>query len=135
QSEATLFFPDDMAGDQAMTTAREMLQREADRHLKWTIIDGILFCVSGIVALVPGPNPLAYYFGFRFVGHFLSRRGAKHGLEDVEWRCVASVPLATLRQVMRLAAPDRERYVHEVASALRLQHLTAFVERTAMPAA
>jgi len=135
QSEATLFFPDDMAGDQAMTTAREMLQREADRHLKWTIIDGILFCVSGIVALVPGPNPLAYYFGFRFVGHFLSRRGAKHGLEDVHWRCQPCAPLSRLRAAARLGGVDRDRRVHEVASALHLQHLKTFFERTAIGAA
>jgi hypothetical protein len=87
ESDVALFHPDDVTGDDALASARAMIQREADRHLKWTIIDGALFAASGIVAIIPGPNPLAYYFGFRFVGHFLSRRGAKHALNEVRWEC------------------------------------------------
>jgi hypothetical protein len=132
ESHVTLMFPDDVTGDEALTTAHRRLQYEADRHLKWTIIDGILFCLSGIVALVPGPNPVAYYFGFRFVGHWLSRRGAKHGLTEVKWECCASSALTLLRQAVPVGAPERERRVHEVASALHLQHLATFFERTAV---
>jgi hypothetical protein len=135
ESDVTLFFPDDVTGEGALTTSRTMIQREADRHLKWTIIDGALFCASGIVALIPGPNPLAYYFGFRFVGHYLSRRGAKHALNVVRWECRPTAALTLLRRAVPLDAPERERQVHEVASALHLQHLATFFERTAIPAA
>jgi hypothetical protein len=135
ESDVRLFHPDDVTGDAALATSRAMLQREADRHLKWTIIDGALFGVSGIVALVPGPNPLAYYFGFRFVGHFLSRRGAKHALNEVRWQCRPCAELTLLRRAVPLDAPDRVRQVHDVASALHLQHLARFFERTAIPAA
>ena len=135
ESEVTLFFPDDVTGEQALSASRAMLKREADRHLKWTIIDGLLFCVSGVVALVPGPNVLAYYVGFRFAGHILARRGAKHALEDVTWQCRPSAQLSVLRQAIRLAAPDRQRHVHAVATALHLHHLARFFERTSVPAA
>ena len=40
----------------------------------------VLLIVSGVLALVPGPNVLAYYFAFRVVGHWLSMRGARQGL-------------------------------------------------------
>ncbi len=133
--QVALFFPDDVTGEHALATSRTMLQREADRHLKWTIIDGALFALSGLVALVPGPNPLAYYFGFRFVGHYLSRRGAKHALEHVTWQCQPSPQLSHLRHAIPLAALERAHHVHEVASALHLQHLPTFFERTAIPAA
>lgn len=135
ESAVTLFFPDDVTGEQAHAAMRAILRREADRHLKWIIIDGVLFCASGVVAIVPGPNAVAYYFGFRFVGHFLSRRGARHGLEEIEWTCQPSAPLSRLRHAARLAAPDRARHVQEVASALQLQHLATFFERAAVPAA
>ncbi len=124
ESDVALFHPDDVTGERALTRARAMIKREADRHLKWTIIDGVLFCASGIIMLLPGPNPLAYYFGFRFVGHFLSRRGAKHALNDVHWRCQASAELTLLRRAVPLDAPD-----------LHLQHLARFFERTAIPTA
>jgi hypothetical protein len=135
ESDVTLFFPDDLSGETALSSSRRMLQREADRHLKWTIIDGVLFCASGIVALVPGPNALAYYFGFRLVGHYLSHRGARHALNEVRWRCQPSAELTRLRRAVPLDAPERAREVHEVASALHLQNLATFFERTAVPAA
>jgi hypothetical protein len=40
------------AGGRRDGEARSELQREADRHLKWTIIDGIIFLTSGALALV-----------------------------------------------------------------------------------
>ena len=135
ETEVKLLHPDDMTGEQAMTKVRTNLQHEADRHLKWTIIDGVLFVLSGIVALVPGPNVLAYYFGFRLVGHYLSRRGAKHGLEDVKWSECASVQLSRLRKAMTLLSHEREQQVRQVASELQLQHLATFFERTSVHSA
>lgn len=135
EAEVAFFFPDDLTGAVALATSRAMLKREADHHLKWTLIDGLLFCASGIVAVVPGPNALAYYFGFRLAGHFLSWRGAKHGLDRVRWHGRPTTPLTLLRQAIPLEAHEREEHVQKVASALHLQHLAVFFERTAIPAA
>jgi hypothetical protein len=84
---------------------------------------------------VPGPNIIAYYFGFRLVGHYLSRRGALHGLKEVQWRTCASLELSRLRRVLKLAPHEREREVHAVASALHLPHLAKFFERTSIKTA
>jgi len=132
ETEVKLFHPDDMSGEEAMTKVRANLQSEANRHLKWTIIDAVLFALSGIVALVPGPNVLAYYFGFRLVGHYLSRRGAKNGLDNVLWSQCQSAQLTRLRQAIALVPHEREQQVHEVASELRLEHLATFFERTSV---
>ena len=135
ESELALHHPDDMAPEQASTLARRELQREADRHFKWIIIDGLMFVASGAFFLVPGPNVIAYYFGFRLVGHYLSRRGAVHALKDIVWRTCPSPQLSRLRRVMKLGPHEREREVHEVASALHLPHLAKFFERTSVKAA
>jgi hypothetical protein len=132
ETSVQLFYPDDMTDDQGVAKTRAMLQREADRHLKWTIIDGTLFVVAGALFWLPGPNVLAYYFGFRLVGHYLSRRGAKNGLDNVEWHACATSQLSRLRRAIALAAHEREQQVHEVATELRLQHLATFFERTAV---
>jgi hypothetical protein len=130
ETDVKLLHPDDMIAEEPMTRVRANLQHEADRHLKWTIIDGTLFVLSGIVAIVPGPNVLAYYFGFRLVGHYLSRRGAKHGLDHVQWSVCSSAQLSQLRQAIAMVSHEREQAVLRVASDLHLQHLATFFERT-----
>lgn len=135
ETHVTLFHPDDVPSEQAIAVSRAELQREADRHLKWTIIDGVLFVLSGAVALIPGPNILAYYFGFRLVGHYLSRRGATHGLSEVQWTTRASEQLSRLRRAIAMAGHEREHQVHQVASELHLPHLAKFFERTSIPTA
>jgi hypothetical protein len=132
ESELMLHYPDDTTSDAAIVIARAELQREADRHMKWIIIDGLLFAASGVLFFVPGPNVVAYYFGFRLVGHYLSRKGAKHGLTEVQWNSCASPQLSRLRRVLALDPNEREREVHEVASALQLPHLAKFFERTSV---
>jgi hypothetical protein len=135
ETEVMLHHPDDMPSDQATLLARSELQREADRHLKWVVIDGFVFIVSLPLTAIPGPNPISWYFGFRLVGHFLSRRGALHGLRQVKWQTCPNLELSRLRRVLKLAPHEREREVHEVASALHLPHLAKFFERTSVKTA
>ncbi|RPI48053.1 MAG: hypothetical protein EHM55_26200, partial [Acidobacteria bacterium] len=103
ESDVMLHFPDDIPAEEATLLARAELQREADRHMKWMIIDGLLFVASGAFFLVPGPNLIAYFFGFRLVGHYLSRRGARHALTEIRWQTCPSPQLSRLRRVLVLA--------------------------------
>ncbi len=133
QTAACLTYPDDLTESAALETMRASLRRDFDKHRFWLIIDSLLFIGSGLLALVPGPNVLAYYFAFRVVGHYLSLRGAKRGLSGVEWKTQQSGALTELRRAIGLAPDARERRVHEVAHQLRLEHLASFFERTAVP--
>jgi len=133
QTAACLLYPDDLTESAALDTMRASLRRDFDKHRFWLTIDSLLFIGSGLLALVPGPNVLAYYFAFRVVGHYLSLRGAKQGLSGVEWKTQPSAELTELRRAIGLAPDARERRVHEVAHRLRLEHLASFFERTAVP--
>jgi len=132
QTQVNLFFPDDVDAEAAQRICRADLQRESERHLKWLIIDTTLTILSGALFWLPGPNALAYYFGFRMVGHYLSRRGAKHALTEVQWQPCANPELSRLRQAIALRGHERDRAVHDVASRLNLEHLAKFVERVAI---
>ena len=133
QHEATLVHPDDLDGTQAMALTRGALQRDFERHRFWLIIDGLASLVFGpLFFLVPGPNLIAYYFVFRMVGHFLSMRGARHGLGRVVWQSTGSSALADLRQTFALAPRQRARQIRDIASRLRLEHFVTFFERTAI---
>ena len=131
-SEAVGVFPADLDEPAAVAVVRRMLQHDAARHGRWLIVHAVLFVGSGILALIPGPNIVAYYFAFRLVGHYLSRQGASDGLKLVRWHMRPSVELADLRRAIPLAPVERDRQVHDIASRLRLQHLAAFFERTVL---
>ena len=131
QTMATAAHPQDMTFEQVMTLIRRTLQRDYDRHRRWLVIDALLLIISGALALVPGPNVLAYYFIFRVWGHWLSMRGARQGLDRIEWSGRGCAPLTELRGVAELDPPAREQRIHDIAARLRLQHLSAFFERIA----
>jgi hypothetical protein len=133
QAEARLIHPADLTSEDARRALRRALHRDADRHLRWLVLDSLLLIASGALAILPGPNVVAYYFIFRVVGHFLSLRGARHGLNRVTWTMQQSEPLAELREAIALDPPLRERTVVEIESRLRLQRLARFFARVAVP--
>jgi len=132
ESEALALHPDDMTFDQAQTLIHRMLQRDYDRHKVWLVVDALLFVGSGIFFFIPGPNLVAYYFGFRLAGHWLSMRGASQGLHRVAWSGRACAPLTDLRRVAVMPPGERESHVHAIAARLRLQRFSTFFERVAL---
>lgn len=131
----TAHLPDDMTPAEAEQVIRRMLKGDADRHLRWLIVDLLLLAATTPLMLVPGPNIAAYYFIFNVVGHFLAMRGARRGLSGITWTLEPSAPLADLRQALTLDGAPRYRRVRDVADRLRLQHLARFFERIAIPTA
>jgi hypothetical protein len=133
QTAACLFFPDDLEEGQAMALFQRHLRRDFEKHRFWLVIDSLGFVASGVLFFVPGPNLVAYYFGFRMVGHYFSLRGARQGLDCVRWTTERSAPLSELRRAIDLDCDERDRRVHAVAATLKLEHLFKFFQRTAIP--
>jgi hypothetical protein len=138
QTAATAAHPTDMTFDQVHALIRSTLQRDADRHLRWMFIDGLLFVVTFVALgplffLIPGvANLPALYFGFRVVGHFLSFRGARNGLRMVIWTGRTCPPLGELRELAAQDPRARAVRLHDVATRLRLEHLPRFFDRVAI---
>jgi hypothetical protein len=130
-TQACLHHPDDVTADEALQVMRTSLRKDGDRHLLWLVITTILFIASGALALVPGPNVLAYFLGFFVVARYLSWRGARHGLRGVVWHMTASGPLSELRGALQLPGEARAPLVLDIAMRLRLEDLPLFVARMA----
>jgi hypothetical protein len=123
--------PNDMSEEQANTIIRATLRKDLDHHFRWMWIDlGLLILVAPLV-VIPGPNVPGFYFTFQVIGHFLSYRGARQGLRDVQWTIRPNSALTELRSLLVDSAPHRMRRVHEVAARLRLQHLATYFEQVA----
>lgn len=133
---ATLHFPADVTPERAEAIFRAQLRTDAERHRRWMFVDALLAAITGpLLFFVPGPNLVAYFFVFRAVGHYLSQRGARHGLDQVRWSSSPSEALVELRRAIALEDPHRSEHVHRVAAHLRLQHLPVFVSRVALRSA
>ena len=129
EERVTAVHPGDVSFDVVLPHIQQTLQREFERHRFWLIIDGLGLIASGLLAILPGPNLIAYYFLFRVGGHWLSMRGASQGRRRVQWDSRPCDLLNELRDVVRM--PRRERYarVQRVASTLQLRNLPTFFER------
>jgi hypothetical protein len=135
-TSATLVHPSDLTGDHADAILRGQLRREADRHRRWLWIDGLITVITGpLFFFVPGPNLVAYYFAFRAVGHFLSHRGARQGLDAIEWAQEPHDALSDLRHAVTLDQASRGTRVRDLAERLQLPHLPTFFERMVLPGA
>ena len=101
---------------------QQSLQRDFERHRFWLVVDTIGLVVSGLLAILPGPNLLAYYFLFRVVGHWLSMRGASQGRRRVQWEGRPCEALNGLRGALADAAARAAARVQQIASTLHLRH-------------
>ncbi len=135
QTEAMAVHPEDVTESRALEIVRASMHADFDKHRFWAIVDLLLFIASAVLVVLPGPNVVGYYFGFRLVGHYLSMRGARQGLKAVRWTARPSPLLSELRAAIALEPDEREARVHDIAARLQLERLARFFLRTATPGA
>ncbi len=133
RSAATVLFPSLLSTASARATLNASLAQARRHHGWWLVIDVILLLGSAVLALVPGPNLIAYYFLFRLVGHLQSWRGARDGLERVAWRLEANQSLAELASLVDVPRAARASRVAAIAARLNVPRLSAFFDRAAVP--
>ena len=131
QTSVVAVHPQDMTFKQVLEQIHRVLRRDGDRHRVWFVVHFLGFVASGPLAIVPGPNLVAYFFAFRMVGHWLSMRGATQGLRRISWTGRLCPALTDLRDVPTLASPARDARISDVAARLRLAHLTRLFRHAA----
>jgi hypothetical protein len=134
QADARLVHSTWLDPARALTVMRDSLRKDQAKHRRWCVIDASLTALFGpLFFFIPGPNFVSWYFFFRAIAHYLSLRGATHGLKVTVWQTHASPELAGLLDAMALPRAERRARLDEIAAALELKHLTGFVERVAAP--
>lgn len=130
-SDATLLFPATVSQTDARAALDRALLAARRHHGWWILVDAPLLVLSGILAPFPGPNVVAYYLGFRVVGHWLSWRGARHAGSRVRWHFEPDGSLAELASLVDMPQAARASRVDAIAAQLHLHRLPAFFERVA----
>jgi hypothetical protein len=129
QDDCALVHPADTRTDAALVLMRDGLQRDYERHRRWFAWNTAGFIASGVTFFVPGPNLLAYYFFFRLAGHYMSMKGARHGLDLVTWTSRPSEELRELRELAGVPSAERVERVRAIARSLGLENLATFFNR------
>lgn len=133
KSAVLLRYPSMLEADRARAMLDALLAHARRHHLRWLVVDMVLFSVSGILFFVPGPNLVAYYIAFRLVGHLQSWRGARHAIEGIVWTIEPDAGLAELASLVDVPREARAPRVAAIAARLNLPRLTAFFDRVAVP--
>jgi hypothetical protein len=134
-SHATLVYPSTLGEAEARRTLQTLAAHARRYHFRWLVVDLLLAIASGVLALVPGPNLLAYYFLFRLIGHLQSWRGARQAAERIEWTLTADECLSELASLVNVPRAARAMRVEAIAERLNLPRLSAYFDRVAVPSA
>jgi len=130
---AALFVhPADLADAAAAAMRTDLLARARRDHGVWLLVNLAGAAATAVLVLLPGPNIIGYYFLFRVVGHFLSWRGARRGLEHIAWRARPEPALAELAALSELPRDARHARVTEIGERLQLPHFADFFDRVAV---
>lgn len=130
-TQARLVHPDLVPADRALAWAMGEFRKDLKKHGFWCVVDGLLVIASGLIAVVPGPNVIAYYLIFRLVSHYFSLMGARRGLRRDMWTTQASAELSAVGAALSLPIIERDARIDDAARGLGLERLTAFVRRVA----
>ncbi len=126
---ATLHTSGDLPADRANAIMRDSMRRDSDRHRNRMIPHTLILIASGAVAIVPGPNLLAYLFTFTAVGHFLSWRGASNALHQVAWTINPDPALTDIHRAFALGPDERHQVILAAAERLHMPKMARFVEQ------
>ena len=132
---ATLLFPSTLDESAGKALLNELLAAGRRHHGWWVIIEVLLVIASAVFAIVPGPNLIAYYFLFRLVGHLQSWRGARDGMDRVQWTLEPNQSLTELAALVDVPRAARASRVEAIAARLNVPRLSAFFDRSAAPSA
>lgn len=119
-----LYHPATMTAEDVRETWAHYLASRRRRHVFWLTINLLIAPVTLVLAPIPGPNLIGYWFAYRAVCHALAVLGVRRAqAADDEMRLHPSVELDNA------LASSRDEQVARLASSLKLAGLEAFVKR------
>ncbi|HKR02566.1 MAG TPA: hypothetical protein VJT09_17950 [Pyrinomonadaceae bacterium] len=121
-----LHHPPTLGAEETRTIWHGYLKNRQGKHTFWFVINALVSPLTVLLAPLPGPNVIGYWFVYRAVCHLLARLGARNARgEQVE-----TAFLSTGALDCSVGAADEER-IAGLSSSFGLSGLDAFVKRLA----
>ncbi|MFQ6082460.1 MAG: hypothetical protein ACE5WD_03765 [Candidatus Aminicenantia bacterium] len=75
QEKIQIFYPKGISPRRIKIRFKFFLHRERTKHIGWLIGEGLLLPISGLAALLPGPNVFFYVLAILTITHWQALRG------------------------------------------------------------
>lgn len=125
-SSIELYYPLAFTEEETHTLWRDYLKGRQGRHTFWFVVNAIVSPLTLLLAPLPGPNLIGYWFVYRAVCHLLARLGASNARSEQ----VTTKFLSTGALDGSFAATDDER-IASLSSRLGLYGLDSFIKQVA----
>jgi hypothetical protein len=121
-----LYYPSRLDAGEARALWTSYLKGRSRHHYLWLVLNALVTPLTVLLAPIPGPNIIGYWFLYRAICHLLAVLGVRRALgEGVETEFLSSGVLDEL-----LLAGNEGR-LSSVAERLDLKSLEAFMKRAA----
>jgi hypothetical protein len=125
-SAIELHHPLTLTTEETRSLWKNYLKNRQGRHTFWFIANALVSPLTLLLAPLPGPNIIGYWFVYRAVCHLLARLGARNARsEQVETEFISTDALDG-----SFGAADDER-IASLSSSFGLNGLDAFIKRIA----
>jgi hypothetical protein len=121
-----LVHPASLSEDEVCEQWKCYLKSRKRRHTFWLVVNALFSPLTLLLAPVPGPNVIGYWFVYRAVCHLLARLGIRRTLGgEITTKLVASSELDGT------FAEANDEQIANVEASFGLKALGAYLERTA----
>lgn len=123
--EIKLVHPSSLSTEDVRERWEDYLSSRNRRHTLWLALNAIVSPLTVLLAPLPGPNVIGYWFIYRAVCHLLARLGIRRA-QSMEGAALELLSSEALNET--LEAADAER-IASVANGFGLKGLAAYLER------
>lgn len=120
-----IFHPTMMTPEQTRTFWLRYLAHRQRRHIWWFIINTLISPLTVLLAPLPGPNVIGYWFVYRAVCHLLALLGVRRACSQ---QVVTSFHAASALDEVRSESSDQR--IARLTTVFGLKNLESFIKRT-----
>lgn len=124
-SAVVLHHPPTINEEETRSLWETYLKSRQGRHMFWFVVNALVSPLTLLLAPLPGPNVIGYWFVYRSSCHMLARLGARNARSEQ----ITTQFLANGELDGALGAEDEER-IASLASSFGLQGLNDFIKRS-----
>lgn len=119
-----IYYPPPLPEEETRSLWTDYLKSRQGRHTFWFVVNALVSPLTVLLAPLPGPNLIGYWFVYRAVCHWLAQLGARQARNEQ----VTTTFLSTAALNGSFGATDDER-IASLSSEFGLLGLDAFIKR------